>query len=57
MLRFFRTIRKKLIDEDSFRKYLLYVAENIILVVIENTCPVRDCLSVEKEIKTKPLYR
>ena len=32
MLRFFRIIRKKLINKDSFRKYLLYVAADIILV-------------------------
>jgi hypothetical protein len=34
MLRFFRTIRKKLIDEDNVRKYLLYSIGEILLVVI-----------------------
>lgn len=34
MLRFFRTIRKKLIDEDNIRKYLLYAIGEILLVVI-----------------------
>lgn len=47
MLRFFRTIRKKLIEEDKTRSYLLYAMGEILLVVIGNTCPVRDYLSVE----------
>jgi len=34
MLRFFRTIRKKLIEEDNVRKYLLYAIGEILLVVI-----------------------
>lgn len=34
MLRFFRTIRKKLIDEDNVRRYLLYAIGEILLVVI-----------------------
>jgi len=34
MLRFFRTIRKKLIEEDNVRKYLLYAVGEILLVVI-----------------------
>jgi len=34
MLKFFRTIRKKLIDEDNVRKYLLYAIGEILLVVI-----------------------
>jgi len=34
MLRFFRTIRKKLIEEDNIRKYLLYAIGEILLVVI-----------------------
>jgi len=34
MLRFFRIIRKKLIDEDNIRKYLLYATGEILLVVI-----------------------
>lgn len=34
MLRFFRHIRKKLIEEDNVRKYLLYAIGEIILVVI-----------------------
>tara|TARA_R100001143_G_scaffold12460_1_gene13679 strand:- start:11093 stop:11806 length:714 start_codon:yes stop_codon:yes gene_type:complete len=34
MLRFFRTIRKKLIEEDNIRKYLLYSIGEIFLVVI-----------------------
>ena len=47
MLRFFRTIRKKLIEEDNVRKYLLYAVGEILLVVMRNNCPVRDYLSVE----------
>jgi len=34
MLRFFRTIRKKLIEQDNIRKYLLYAIGEILLVVI-----------------------
>jgi hypothetical protein len=34
MLKFFRTIRKKLFEEDNIRKYLLYAIGEIILVVI-----------------------
>jgi hypothetical protein len=34
MLRFFRTIRKKLIEEDNVRTYLLYAIGEILLVVI-----------------------
>jgi len=34
MLRFFRTIRKKIIEEDNVRKYLLYAIGEILLVVI-----------------------
>jgi len=34
MLKFFRTIRKKLIEEDNVRKYLLYAIGEILLVVI-----------------------
>lgn len=34
MLRFFRQIRKKLIEQDNVRKYLLYAIGEIILVVI-----------------------
>lgn len=34
MLRFFRTIRKKLIEQDNVRKYLLYAVGEILLVVI-----------------------
>jgi len=34
MLRFFRTIRKKLIEEDNIRRYLLYAIGEILLVVI-----------------------
>jgi hypothetical protein len=34
MLRFFRTIRKKLIEQDNVRKYLLYAIGEILLVVI-----------------------
>jgi len=33
-LRFFRTIRKKLIEEDNVRRYLLYAIGEILLVVI-----------------------
>ena len=47
MLKFFRTIRKKLIDQDNVRKYLLYAIGEILLVVIVKICPVRDYLSVE----------
>lgn len=34
MLKFFRTIRKKLIEQDNIRKYLLYALGEILLVVI-----------------------
>ncbi len=34
MLKFFRTIRKKLIEEDNIRKYLLYAIGEILLVVV-----------------------
>ena len=34
MLKFFRTIRKKLIEKDNVRKYLLYAIGEILLVVI-----------------------
>lgn len=34
MLKFFRTIRKKLIEEDNIRKYLVYAIGEILLVVI-----------------------
>lgn len=34
MLRFFRQIRKKLIEEDKVRKYLLYAVGEVMLVVI-----------------------
>lgn len=34
MLKYFRTIRKKLIEEDNVRKYLLYALGEILLVVI-----------------------
>ncbi len=34
MLKFLHTIRKKLIEEDNFRKYLLYAIGEIMLVVI-----------------------
>jgi hypothetical protein len=32
MIRFFRTIRKKLIEQDNVRKYLLYAIGEILLV-------------------------
>lgn len=34
MLKFFRTIRKKLIEQDNVRKYILYAIGEILLVVI-----------------------
>ena len=34
MLRFFRSIRKKLIEQDNIPKYLLYAVGEILLVVI-----------------------
>jgi len=34
MLKFFRSIRKKLIEEDNVRKYLFYAAGEILLVVV-----------------------
>ena len=55
MLRFFRTIRKKIIDEDNARKYLLYAIGEILLVVMMNNCPVRDYLSVETSRTTTTL--
>jgi len=47
MLKFFRTIRKKLIEEENVRKYLFYAIGEILLVVIGIFCPVRDYISVE----------
>jgi hypothetical protein len=47
MLKFFCTIRKKLIEQENIRKYLLYAIGEILLVVIGKLCPVRDYLSVE----------
>jgi len=52
MLKFFRTIRKKLIEEDNVRKYLLYAIGEILLVVIRDNCPVRDYLLVEIKMPT-----
>lgn len=48
MLKFFRTIRKQLIEEDNVRNYLLYAIGEILLVVIGilKICPIRDSLSV-----------
>jgi hypothetical protein len=34
MLKFFRTIRKKLIEQNNVRKYMLYAIGEILLVVI-----------------------
>ena len=49
MLRFFRLIRRKLIEEDRVRTYFYYAVGEILLVmiVIFKNCPVRDCLLVE----------
>jgi hypothetical protein len=47
MLKFFRTIRKKLIEQNNVRKYLLYAIGEILLVVIGKPCPVRDNIWVE----------
>jgi hypothetical protein len=47
MLKFFRHIRKKLIEEDNVRKYLLYALAEILLNLLTKTCPVRDCIWVE----------
>jgi hypothetical protein len=54
MITFFRRLRKTLIGEGNIRKpalpagrYLLCAIGEIMLVVIGNTCPVRDYLSVE----------
>ncbi|MGF1671490.1 MAG: hypothetical protein ACFCU6_13655 [Balneolaceae bacterium] len=55
MLKFFRTIRQKLIEQENVRKYTLYAIGEILLVVIGNNCPVRDYLSVEKSRKTTTL--
>jgi len=53
MLRFSRTIRKKLIEKDKIRTYLFYAIGEILLVVIGIFCPVRDYISVEiKRAKT-----
>lgn len=53
MLRFFRTIRKKLIEHpsmgrsrDNVRKYLLYAIGEFLLMVVGHTCPVRDYIRV-----------
>jgi hypothetical protein len=42
MLQFYRTIRKKLIEQKNVRKYLLYSVGEILLVVIGINCRVRD---------------
>ena len=41
MLRFFLAIRKKLIEQENIRKYLLYALGEILLVVIGILRPVR----------------
>ena len=50
MLKFFRKIRKKLIEQGKIGNYLKYAIGEIVLVVINNTvlCPVRDNLLVAR---------
>jgi hypothetical protein len=54
MLRFFHTIRKKLIEQENVRKYLLYAIGEILLVVIGIFRPVRDNLRVETMYSPNP---
>ncbi|NBC28044.1 MAG: hypothetical protein GVY08_14370 [Bacteroidetes bacterium] len=54
MLGFFRTIRKKLIEENSVRKYLLYAIGEILLVVIGMLCPLREYRWVETSFDHQP---
>ena len=54
MIKFFRKIRKKLLEQGKTSNYLKYAIGEIVLVVINITilCPVRDNLSVAR-INTK----
>jgi len=54
MIKFFRNIRQKLIEQGKTSNYLKYAIGEIVLVVINITilCPVRDNLSVAR-INTK----
>lgn len=54
MLRFFRHIRKQLVEQNKVHKYLLYALCEIMLVVIEKTCPAMDYLSVELKKTATP---
>lgn len=63
MLKFFRSIRKKLIQQDNVRKYLLYAIGEILLVVIgilialqvNNWNEERIARNAEKELLTEVL--
>ncbi len=54
MIKFFRTIRKKLIEQSKVRNYFFYAISEILLVVINKTilCPVRDNLLVDRKHTT-----
>lgn len=39
MLRFFRHIRKKLMEQNKVRTYILYAIGEILLVLLGNNCP------------------
>ena len=54
MIKFFRNIRKKILEQGKTTNYLKYAFGEIVLVVINITilCPVRDNLSVAR-INTK----
>lgn len=58
MIKIFRNIRQKLLNEGKTTKYFKYAIGEIVLVVINKTdsCPVRDNLSVAR-IKTKSNLR
>ena len=52
MLRFFRHVRKQLMEKNKIRTYLLYAVGEIFLVMMRNNCPVRDYPSVELKMQT-----
>lgn len=46
MLKFFRHIRKQLMEQNKIRTYPLYAIGKILLNLLTRICPVRDYLSV-----------
>ena len=58
MLRFFRNIRQKLIEQENIRKYLLYAIGEIFLVVIGIliALQVNNCNEERKDAKTEAQY-